>query len=537
MLHNFKIGIRLAIGFGAVCTLTLLLALIALVRMSETGKVLAEEKHIRSTQLAKLYDLREALDQTGIAARNAFIYQADIDALKELDVLDQQRSLYLDRLTSLQNVLGGHPDFERARQELLTMAKELDRPRKYRSVGDMKGYGDFLIQECSPLRRKIVADLNVVINAVETHLDGAATQVDHVLAKSKSLILAIALGSLLLGAVVAYRVTVGIVRPLMRASEFATAVASGDLTQRVPSASKDEIGALMASLRDMQIGLTKIVIDVRSGTDIISTSSSEISSGNLDLSSRTEQQAGSLEETAASVEELATTVKHNAEKARQGNQVAIAASDLANKGSNVVAKVVDTMGEINNSAHRVVDIIDVIDGIAFQTNILALNAAVEAARAGEQGRGFAVVANEVRTLAQRSAAAAKEIKMLIGDSVNKVNAGTLLVDEAGRTIAAMVGSVEQVSLIMENIATVSHEQSEGIQQVNEAIHQMDQVTQQNASLVEQAAAATESMHSQAQQLAKAVSVFKVDKNVRQLGLRPDHLPVAQTAESPHRTRR
>jgi methyl-accepting chemotaxis protein len=531
MFQNIKIGTRLACGFGAICALTVILAVLALVRMGDTAQVVGLEKRIRTTELAQLYDLREALDQTGIAARNAYIYEADQDALKELDVLDQQRTVYLDRLAKLQPVLGGEPGFDKAKGELLAMAKELDRPRQYRTAGDMKAYGTFLVNECSPLRRRIVADLTDVIKGIETHLDDAGSRVDVVLADSKTLIAAIAAFALLLGAVVAYRVTAGIVRPLAHASAFAQAIAVGDLTQDIAATSRDEIGALMASLAKMKDGLAQIVGDVRTGTDVMATSSNEIAAGNVDLSSRTEQQAGSIEETAASIEQLSTTVRNNADNARRGNEVAASASDIAARGGAVVAQVVATMDDINASAKRIVDIIGVIDGIAFQTNILALNAAVEAARAGEQGRGFAVVAGEVRTLAQRSAAAAREIKSLIDTSVSKVDAGTKLVDEAGRTIEEVVTSVRRVSGIMAEIAAASHEQSEGIQQVNEAIRQMDQVTQQNAALVEEAAAATDAMQTQARQLADTVGVFKVVAHVggRKGGVRRPSVPRAALA--------
>jgi methyl-accepting chemotaxis protein len=254
------------------------------------------------------------------------------------------------------------------------------------------------------------------------------------------------------------------------------------------------------------------VTDVKSGTDLINHASSEIASGNLDLSSRTEQQAASLEQTASSMEELTSTVKQNADNAQQANQLAVSASSIAVKGGAVVKEMIDTMGAINGSSRKIVDIIGVIDGIAFQTNILALNAAVEAARAGEQGRGFAVVASEVRSLAQRSAAAAKEIKTLIGDSVDKVGAGSKLVSEAGKAMDDVVGSVKHVTDIMTEIMAASREQSTGIEQVNQAISQMDQATQQNAALVEEAAAASQSLRDQAGKLAQVVSVFKLDNH-------------------------
>ena len=297
--------------------------------------------------------------------------------------------------------------------------------------------------------------------------------------------------------------------PLRQAVSVATAVAGGDLTRVIHVDSACETGQLMGALRDMTGNLQRLVSQVRGGTDTIATASAEIAAGNQDLSSRTEQQASSLEETASSMEELTSTVKQNADNARQANQLAQSASGIAIRGGDVVGQVVGTMSSINESSRKIVDIISVIDGIAFQTNILALNAAVEAARAGEQGRGFAVVASEVRNLAQRSAAAAKDIKSLINDSVEKVEAGSQLVNEAGATMNEIVSSITRVTDIMSEITSASAEQSDGIEQVNTAIAQMDQVTQQNAALVEQAAAAAASMQEQAARLSEVVGVFKL----------------------------
>lgn len=300
-----------------------------------------------------------------------------------------------------------------------------------------------------------------------------------------------------------------IVASLNQAIDIAKAIAQGDLTQQINTTSKDEIGQLMHAIGDMNSSLVKIVSEVRTSVGAIATASGEIASGNLDLSSRTETQAGSLEETASAMEELTSTVKQNADNARQANQLASSASDVASEGGNVVRQVVSTMQAINESARKVVEIISVIDGIAFQTNILALNAAVEAARAGEQGRGFAVVATEVRSLAQRSATAAKEIKALIDDSVNKVEDGGRLVAQAGTTMDEVVASVRRVTDVVSEISAASSEQSDGIGQVNQAIAQMDETTQQNAALVEEAAAASQSLREQAGRLEEAVAVFKV----------------------------
>jgi methyl-accepting chemotaxis protein len=301
-----------------------------------------------------------------------------------------------------------------------------------------------------------------------------------------------------------------IVLPLNEAVAVANAVAAGDLTSKIEPKSNDETGKLLQALKEMNENLSGLVTNVRSSADSITTGAGQIAVGNQDLSQRTEEQASSLEETASSMEELTSTVKQNAENAKQANQLAKGASEIAVKGGEVVNDVVITMSSINESSRKIVDIISVIDGIAFQTNILALNAAVEAARAGEQGRGFAVVAGEVRNLAQRSAAAAKEIKGLIGDSVDKVEGGTKLVEQAGKTMGEVVEAVKRVTDIMAEISAASIEQSSGIEQVNQAITQMDEVTQQNAALVEEAAAAAESMEEEAQNLTAATSVFKLD---------------------------
>ncbi len=308
-----------------------------------------------------------------------------------------------------------------------------------------------------------------------------------------------------------FRVARDITRPLSKSVAIAKTVASGDLRSRITVKSNDETGQMLQALKDMNKSLHLIVGEVRGGTDTIATASSQIAVGNADLSSRTEQQASALEETASSMEELTATVRQNAEHAREANQLSQAASDAASRGGEIVAQAVQSMGRISDGSRQIFHIVELIDGIAFQTNILALNASVEAARAGEQGRGFAVVAAEVRHLAQRSAAAAKEIKQLIDTSAGDIQAGTALVNQAGAAMQDVVESIRRVTGIMGEITLSSQEQAAGIEQVNSAIAHMDQMTQQNAALVEEAAAAAESLHEQAQHLAEVVSVFKLSQ--------------------------
>ncbi|MBJ7309878.1 methyl-accepting chemotaxis protein [Rugamonas sp. CCM 8940] len=509
---DLKIGMRLGGGFGLVMLLMVAMAAAGIWRLQAVGQL--SEEMVGSAMLkerltAEWHNLISISGVRVIAyAKNA--EQAESKA--ENDKAAATRA----RVNEIQKQL--EPILVSAQEKTLLDAVAVER-KQYAATRDqvfkLKKGGD------ADAARKLVDDkleaqftgyLDSVekIGRYEAGVGRAlAAQVQEQYHQGQSFLLALAGGALLLGSWFAYVITHSITAPLHKAVRIAQTVAAGDLSSQIDVRSRDEAGMLLQALKEMNASLVSIVGQVRGGTDTIATASSQIASGNLDLSSRTEQQASSLQQTASSMEQLTATVKQNGDNSRQAHTLALSASEVALKGGDVVNQVVDTMGMINESAHKIVDIITVIDGIAFQTNILALNAAVEAARAGEQGRGFAVVATEVRNLAQRSAAAAKEIKTLISDSVEKVELGARLVDQAGRTMKEIVVHVRHVTDIIGEITTASTEQTVGIEQVNHAIAQMDQVTQQNAALVEEAAAAAAQLQQQSQELAEVVSVFQL----------------------------
>jgi methyl-accepting chemotaxis protein len=361
-----------------------------------------------------------------------------------------------------------------------------------------------------PMSQAYIVKMQALLDFQQAAIDATSRAIDKESEQARTVLIWIGAVALLFGAACAGLLTRSITRPIAEATRLAEAVAKGDLGMRIDSEGTDEIAGLMHSLGSMTAGLRQLVSSVRASTDSIGTASTEIATGNQDLSARTEQTASNLQQTASSMEQLTGTVKQSAESARQANQLASTAAEVASRGGVVVGQVVTTMEDINASSKKIADIIGVIDGIAFQTNILALNAAVEAARAGEQGRGFAVVASEVRSLAHRSAEAAKEIKGLIGASVDKVQDGSKLVADAGRTMQEIVRSVQRVSDIIGEITAASSEQSDGISQVNGAVTQLDQMTQQNAALVEQSAAAAESLREQSAALSRVVAVFNLE---------------------------
>jgi len=424
-----------------------------------------------------------------------------------------------------------YADYKAKRDAYFKVAKD--------ALAGVEGAG--VTEETQGQARKLFADkgpsdFRAAYTAMESILQfnldgaaGAAKKVTDIVTSAEFAMLVATFIIILVGLGLIYVIPRSVILPVQDAVMLAQSIADGDLTHTVKSHGKDELGHLLGNLDMMQSRLAVVVANVRQGSEAVATSSTEIAQGNHDLSARTESQASALEQTAASMEELSATVKQNADNARQANQLAMNASTVAVRGGDVVSQVVETMKGINDSSRKISDIISVIDGIAFQTNILALNAAVEAARAGEQGRGFAVVASEVRSLAGRSADAAKEIKSLINASVERVEHGTVLVDQAGSTMTEVVAAIRRVTDIMGEISAASNEQSLGVSQVGEAVTQMDQVTQQNAALVEQMAAAASSLKAQAQDLVQVVAVFKLSGNVHSSLVDHGHAPLTHQA--------
>ena len=513
LLRNVSIGVRLGLGFAVILLFSMLITGISAWRLHDVATAtrtmmeqpLAKERYIsdwygridsavrRTIAIARSSDTSLSgyfAEESKVSSASSAELQKKIEALIDKP---EEKAMFAGLLEQRKVYIGSR-----------------DQVYKLKGESQVEAANEVFEKTFVPAAakyQKMVADL---LQHQRASIDATAREIDDVAKTSRNLLLTLAALALAFGVVCAWVLTMGIVRPLRTAVEIARKVADGDLTAQIDASAKDETGQLLLALKDMNTSLLNIVSEVRSGTDSIATSSTQIAAGNQDLSSRTEEQAGSLEETASSMEELTSTVKQNADNARQANQLAASAAQVAVKGGDVVAQVVGTMQSINASSNKIVDIISVIDGIAFQTNILALNAAVEAARAGEQGRGFAVVASEVRNLAQRSASAAKEIKTLIGASVEQVNEGSMLVAQAGSTMNDIVDSVQRVSDIITEITAASSEQSVGIDEINRAIGQMDAVTQQNAALVEESAAAAESMQHQAHSLAQVVSVFKLN---------------------------
>jgi len=526
--NNLKIGQRLGLGFGAV----LLLLLLVLTGVAFNGMNAAsrgQQRLVEMERRAMLADEWVASTQLNV---NRVMAMAKSSNHPEVDAYFKPLiAQTTERINVLQKDLDAAIESEQGKALMADIAA---RRKDYIAV--RKTYFDtlkaadpqaaqMLDGQLLPAAQRYLATMQELQKYEHALVDTAVTQAVASLERQMALIGGIALLALVVGVLLAWRVARSVTVPVAGAVRAARAVADGDLMQTVQVNRRDELGQLQQALADMKASLLSTVTQVRQASDSIGVASSEIASGNQDLSARTEQTASNLQETAASMEELTSTVRNSADAARQANQLAASASEIAVRGGEVVSQVVSTMQEIHHSSQKINDIIGTIDGIAFQTNILALNAAVEAARAGEQGRGFAVVAGEVRNLAQRSAEAAKEIKGLIGASVDKVDVGTRLVADAGQTMSEIVGSIQRVSDIVGEITAAAGEQSDGIGQVNVAVNQLDQMTQQNAALVEESAAAAQSLKDQAARLAQVVAVFRLDAHAAST------LPASRTLNS------
>ncbi|WP_394778942.1 methyl-accepting chemotaxis protein [Undibacterium sp.] len=512
-ISDWKIGTRLGLGFTSVLLLMVVMICVSIWRLQGVGD--ATDGMVKADLVKERLatEWLKSVDTNGIRTL-ALIKSNDAEDQKffqkQIDDQKVRVSEIQKKLEQMIHTDAGKALFANVGEQRKIYFAIRDHVFALKKAGDEEGVKSETASKMLPAMNAYSDSVAKLVEFQMKLINNTATGISEDFSSGRMLIIGLGIAAIVVGAIFSLQLAAGITGPMGQAVAAAEAVAAGDLTTDVTARSHDETGQLLGSLKTMNDSLLKIVSQVRGGTDAIATASAEISTGNLDLSARTEQQASSLEETASAMEELTSTVKQNADNARQANQLAASASGIAVQGGNIVNEVVATMGSISASSKKIVDIISVIDGIAFQTNILALNAAVEAARAGEQGRGFAVVASEVRNLAQRSAGAAKEIKDLIDSSVAQVGAGTKLVEQAGATMAEVVASVQRVSDIVAEISSASQEQSTGIEEVNRAIVQMDEATQQNAALVEQAAAAAQSMQEQAAGLAQVVSVFKLD---------------------------
>jgi len=513
-IADIAISRRLFLGFGILMFLIVAMAMIGINRLANLDAQMTDvinDKYPKTIMAGDIIDqinlvarsVRNVLllkDPQEIQSENARITGAEQAIADRLSQLDKQLFDPESR-TLLENLLKAKQNYDLQRDKVLQLVANGDKERAI----------ELLISDVRPVQNAYMSASAQLIKKQHDLMQASGEAITSNYHSASAVLESLAAAGLLLAAAIAYLITRSITVPLKRAVLVAQTVAAGDLTSHIKASSKDETGQLLSALSTMNGNLQTIGQKVQHSTDTIATASAEIASGNLDLSSRTEEQAGSLEETASAMEEMTATVTHNADNARQANQLALSASVIAQQGGDIVGQVINTMGSINASSHKIVEIISVIDGIAFQTNILALNAAVEAARAGEQGRGFAVVASEVRSLAQRSASAAKEIKLLINDSVEKVGSGSKLVSQAGSTMEEVVASVQRLADVVGEITAAGTEQSEGITQINRAITQMDQTTQQNAALVEQAAAAAQSLQDQTIQLLEVIKIFKVEE--------------------------
>ncbi|WP_050477945.1 methyl-accepting chemotaxis protein [Herbaspirillum rhizosphaerae] len=512
-LTRLNIGRRLGLGFGIVILLMLALTVIGVYRLNQiNGNIrgIANDIYPRTVMANAV---KGALDETARSMRN-LLFMSTVDEIKgELDTIARAGGVIdetLRRLAKDARSVEGKRMLDAVGAARGQYTPVLNNFLAAVKDGQVEQARDLILPEIAPYQAAYFKALDNLIAFQGRGMEQAGQEAEQVSGAASVLMIAMASIATLLAVLVGYSVMRSITRPLNAAINIAERVAGGDLSVRVESTAQDETGKLLAALQNMRDGLVSAVTQVRDGSDAISVAAREIADGNANLSARTELQASTLEETASSMLELTDAVNHNADNARQANQLVLNASQVAMQGGAVVTQVVSTMKEIKDSSRQIVEIIGVIDGIAFQTNILALNAAVEAARAGEQGRGFAVVAAEVRGLAQRSASAAKEIAGLIQNSVKKVDAGSELVDAAGNTMQDIVRSVKHVADIMVEISAASEEQSAGIRQINDAIEQIDDMTQQNSALVEQAAAAAQSMHDQSVALGRAVAIFKTD---------------------------